>query len=181
MKYRLAAALAGITIATAGVIAAPAPAFAASGPLCNGTGCLNKDPVAEHCSADAYAVSTANIAAISSNIKNNGNNKTGFGYLYLMYSPGCNANWAEFDSYPSGYTFILEAWNNAEGDAGPVDVWKSAGDKVAWTNMVNGSGNADVGVCEFNSSLSAVGTAYLMQDGGDRFSCQNGGSDLIDY
>ena len=69
--------------------------------------------------------------------------------LHLMYSPGCNKNWAEFDNYPSGYRFALVGWSH--NDKGTIDIqpeyWTSNGDEVAWTD-VDGTYPAGVGVCE---------------------------------
>ena len=173
-RRHVAAFLAGFALVAGGVVGAPATAFAATGPLCKGTSCFNRDPYAEQCTSGAYAVSSQYIAVISANIDPQ-NDSTGFGYLRLIYSPACNANWAEFDGYPSGYDFELDAWNNEEGPTGPVDQWKSAGDEVAWTNMVDGSVSADVGVCESTTGGAVVNVAYLMQNSGDHYACFEGG------
>lgn len=176
MIRQLLSLVAGAVLVGGGVVAVPATAHASA--LCRGSGCFGLDPRVEQCVADGYAVSTQYIKATHGI---NANDNTGFGYLHLMYSPSCNANWAEFDSYPSGYEFVLDAWNNSEGPATPEDWWySSAGsEKVAWTNMVDGSGPADVGVCELTTSGATGGFAYLMQDGGDFYSCHDGGPQIV--
>jgi hypothetical protein len=124
------------------------------------------DPYDSGCATGAYAVGSSYIAKGSPNKTG----ATGFGSLHLMYSPKCHTNWAEFDNYPKGYSFILGAWS----DPSPVQNvdWTSNGDEVAWTDMVDGSGPANVGVCEYSSNWSTVlRQAYLMQDGGDTFTC----------
>lgn len=131
------------------------------------------DPYDSGCATGAYAVGSSYIAKGSPNKTGD----TGFGSLHLMYSPKCNTNWAEFDNYPRGYSFILFAWS----DPSPVQNvdWTSNGDEIAWTDMVNGSGPANVGVCKYSSNWSTVlGQAYLMQDGGDTFKCTLQGAEI---
>jgi hypothetical protein len=41
--------------------------------------------------------------------------------------------------------------------------------------MENGSGPANVGVCEYSSNWTVLRQAHLMQDGGDIFQCVSGG------
>jgi hypothetical protein len=133
------------------------------------------DPYQSGCATGAYAVDSAHIAKGSPNKTGS----TGFGNLHLMFSPKCTTNWAEFDNYPRGFHFSLVAWSDPSGGLS-VD-WTSNGDEVAWTDMVNGSGPANVGVCEYSSSGAVLHSAYLMQDGSDSFVCESGFGWLIDF
>jgi hypothetical protein len=133
------------------------------------------DPYVSHCANDAYAVETTILVGSPNKTGN-----TGFGTLHLMYSPGCNTNWAEFDNYPRGYRFNLVVWSH--NDHNTIDwqqePWTSNGDEVAWTDMVDGTYPAGVGVCDDSSSGAVLKTAFMSQaaapvwDGPDSFTCQ---------
>jgi hypothetical protein len=132
------------------------------------------DPYVSGCANGAYAVGSAYIRVGSPNTTGN----TGFGSLHLMYSPSCNKNWAEFDSYPSGYRFALVAWSHSSTIDTQAEYWTSNGDEVAWTDMVDGSNPAGVGVCEDSSSGAVLKSAFISQaaapvsNGPDSFTCQ---------
>ncbi|GAA1962106.1 DUF2690 domain-containing protein [Catenulispora subtropica] len=141
-------------------LALVAPARAASDPL---------DPYDAGCVAGAYAVSSAYIAQGFPNKTGD----TGFGKLHLMYSPHCRTNWAEFDGYPSGFSFDLFVESNGgSGYQFKAEQWTSAGDEVAWTDMVDGVDKstglgrpAGVRVCEWNSNGTYVNYAEMVQQG----------------
>jgi hypothetical protein len=132
------------------------------------------DPYVSGCVNGAYAVGSATILVGSPNTTGN----TGFGSLHLMYSPRCNKNWAEFDGYPRGYRFALAAWSHRSTIDYQSESWTSNGDEVAWTDMVDGSNPAGVGVCEDSSSGAVLKSAFMSQaaapvsDGPDSFTCQ---------
>lgn len=123
------------------------------------------DPYDTGCANGAYAVAPAYIAVGFPNKSGN----TGFGYLHLMWSPSCQTNWAEFDSYPRGIHFYLMAWYPIPGSSGfyvEKENWVSNGDEIAWTDMVlSGSAPAGVGVCETDSQGFFTQEAWLYQSG----------------
>jgi Protein of unknown function (DUF2690) len=174
-RYSRKAAL--ITAAAGMVLAfgSTSPAHAADG----------NDPYVSGCASGAYAVGSATILVGSPNTTGN----TGFGSLHLMYSPHCNTNWAEFDNYPRGYRFVLVGWSH--NDHNTIDwrqeLWTSNGDEVAWTDMVDGTYPAGVGVCEDSSSGAVLKTAFMSQaagpiwDGPDSFTCYPSQNWYIQY
>ena len=80
--------------ASVGITAAPARAAA----TCVGEKCYNVDPVSQsNCSHDGYAV-RVNLAPPGDPADYVTALNTPYGTLHLMYSPSCQANWAEVDN-----------------------------------------------------------------------------------
>ncbi|HEY0934161.1 MAG TPA: DUF2690 domain-containing protein [Trebonia sp.] len=160
-KTALAAAAGALALTgVASMLAGATPALAAD----------TNDPYVSGCASGAYPVASAHITVGNPNTYGN----TGFGLLHLMYSPSCRTNWAEFDSYAKGYKFALAVWSHANAanslSTEQVD-WTSNGDQVAWTDMVNGTIPAGVGVCQDTTSSRVLNTGFMSQYGTDLFFC----------
>jgi hypothetical protein len=123
--YRRALALLGVGIATLAVCAVAAPAASAapahSAASCYGDGCYGLDPYYAGCTQDAGLVNDLNGPS---------------GYLELMYSPSCDAAWANInDAYNGAWVQVENGNGNSQGyTVGPGD------DGFGATYMVGANG-----------------------------------------
>lgn len=105
-------------VASAAVPAADRPMVAAT---CSASSCAGEDPVQTGCSADGYPVDGYTW-------------QTPWGLVHLMYSPSCDANWAEVDGASAGVDFAVFNSQNQK------QTWYiHSGYTYGWTNMVNGA------------------------------------------
>ena len=109
---------------------------------------------------------------------NDSNGWTGSGYLHLMYSPQLQDQLGRARRSPGRLRPCdLRVERPAKGRVTPprFESWHSNGDEVAWTDIVNASGPANVGMCQWSArgNHPVLNQAFLMQDGGDLFLCGN--------
>ncbi len=129
---------------SAGWALAWAPAAHAAIKPCTKTQCsyVGGNPEATGCSVGAYAVGNVHVVQPSDNAP--------AGALNLMYSPACNTNWAEADSYAADWGPVdIVAWNTVNPAQSKRGIANYGG--YAFTPMVNGS--FDAGACIKNYRL----------------------------
>ncbi|WP_432838681.1 DUF2690 domain-containing protein [Dactylosporangium sp. CA-092794] len=125
--------LAGLTAAICTTaVATPASAAVTK---CTRTSCpyVGQNPETTGCSAGAYAVANTHVIQPS--------DRVWIGAVNLMYSPGCNTNWTEADSYAQPVDIVV--WNTANQLKSKDNLANYGG--YGFTPMVNGS--YDAGAC----------------------------------
>lgn len=115
------------------VVSSPAQAHASTA-ACTRTSCpyVGKSPVSTGCANGAYAVGNYRV------LINSGGDT---GVVHLMYSPACNTNWTEADTY--NFPTDITVWNTV-GQQENTDNLTNYG-SYGYTAMVNGS--YDAGSC----------------------------------
>lgn len=125
MFYRPALALIGAGVAALGVCAVAAPAASAApahpAASCYGDGCYGTDPYYAGCTQDAEVVNDLNGPS---------------GYLELLYSPNCDAAWAEISG---AYNGVWDEVENGNGDYQSYTVGSGDGG-FGVTHMVGANG-----------------------------------------
>lgn len=123
-----------------GLLVPARPAAAAS---CYNTGCEGRDPYASGCNSNYYAVYTKAVY----------NGGGGFlGYVKLMYSNSCGANWAQVESAVGVTSLWGHVWRQSNG----VGYSDSGNYSTLWTNM---TGTATATACAEGTIAGVYGFA----------------------